>query len=116
VGQERLGVPLGASRAGALQTTRGLRPGQPTPIPGGGAVNRSSSASPTREQLLATRRRIVAVQYGRKLLERKRDALIRSVEEQRRLFRRVRTEFEEWNRRITFLYSMVRMYEGSGGF
>lgn len=79
-------------------------------------MSRGSSVSPTREQLLATRRRISAVQYGRKLLERKRDALIRSVEEQRRLFRRIRAEFEEWNGRITFVYSMVRMYEGSGGF
>ncbi|MEA4881645.1 MAG: V-type ATP synthase subunit D [Synergistaceae bacterium] len=73
-----------------------------------------ASGPPTREHLLATRKRIGGVTYGKKLLERKRDALLRSAEEERRLYREVRSEFLLRSRNITFLYSLVRMFEGDG--
>lgn len=73
-----------------------------------------TSGPPTREQLLTTRKRIVSVAQGKKLLERKRDALIRSVEEEHRLFREVETEFLKRTKEIYFLYTLVRMFEGEG--
>lgn len=75
-------------------------------------MNRSAFGPPTREQLLATRRRITAVSYGKRLLERKRDALLRSVEEERKAFREISREFERRARGITFMYLLLRMFEG----
>lgn len=74
----------------------------------------SASAPPTREHLLTTRRRITSVRQGKGLLERKRDALMRVVDEERRLFRETEKEFLFAARRITFYYSLARLFEGDG--
>jgi len=77
-------------------------------------MNGRSQGPPTREHLLNTRRRIVAVGQGKKLLERKRDALVRAVDEERRLFRETQKAFFAAAKKITFFYSMVRLFEGDG--
>ncbi len=71
-------------------------------------MNGRSSGPPTREHLLSTRRRIIAVSHGKRLLERKRDALMRAVDEERRLFRETEKSFLLAARRITFFYSPLR--------
>lgn len=68
--------------------------------------------APTRENLLETRKQITTVQYGKTLLEKKRDALLRTLEDDRRKFREMDKEFREINKRISLTYSLVRMYEG----
>lgn len=73
-----------------------------------------SSGPPTREQLLKTRRRIASVNHGKKLLERKRDALVRAADEERRLFRETERDFTAAAKKITFFYSIVRLFEGDG--
>jgi|LSQX01.1.fsa_nt_gb V/A-type H+-transporting ATPase subunit D len=77
-------------------------------------MNGRSSGPPTREHLLSTRRRILAVSHGKRLLERKRDALVRAADEERRLFRETEKVFLTAARRITFFYSLVRLFEGDG--
>ncbi len=77
-------------------------------------MNAKSSGPPTREHLLNTRRRIGAVSHGKKLLERKRDALVRAADEERRLFRETERAFMAATKTITFFYSMVRLFEGDG--
>ena len=67
---------------------------------------------PTRETLLETGREITAVRYGKNLLEKKRDALLKALEEDRRKFKELDAEFRNINRRISLTYSLVRMYEG----
>ncbi len=67
---------------------------------------------PTREQLLDIRRQMTTVQYGKQLLEKKRDALLRALEEDRRNFKKLDALFREHIKRISFVYTLVRMYEG----
>ena len=67
---------------------------------------------PTRDQLLSLRRQITVVQYGKLLLERKRDALIRAMEDDRRLFRDLEKRFIELCDRLSFSYSLVRIFDG----
>ena len=55
----------------------------------------SAQRPPTREQLLDVRKRRGTVQYGKQLLEKKRDALLRTIEEDRRIFREIAKEFAE---------------------
>lgn len=66
---------------------------------------------PTREQLLDIRRQMTTVQYGKQLLEKKRDALLRALEEDRRNFKKLDALFREHIKRISFVYTLVRMYE-----
>lgn len=68
--------------------------------------------APTRENLLETRKQISTVRYGKNLLEKKRDALLRTLEDDRRRFRKMDKEFKDINKRISLIYSLVRMYEG----
>ncbi len=67
---------------------------------------------PTRDQLLSLRRQITVVQYGKLLLERKRDALIRAMEDDRRLFRDLEKRFIELCGKLSFSYSLVRIFDG----
>jgi V/A-type H+-transporting ATPase subunit D len=73
----------------------------------------SAQRPPTREQLLDVRKRRSTVQYGKQLLEKKRDALLRSIEEDRRRFRDLEREFRERTKRLSVLYALVRMYDGA---
>ncbi|MGI6784410.1 MAG: V-type ATP synthase subunit D [Aminivibrio sp.] len=77
-------------------------------------MNARPSGPPTREHLLNTRRRIESVSHGKKLLERKRDALVRAMDEERRLFRETEKTFLSAAKTITFFYSIVRLFEGDG--
>lgn len=67
---------------------------------------------PTRDQLLSLRRQIGVVQYGKLLLEKKRDALIRAIEEDRRLFKEIERRFRELCGKLSFSYSLVRIFDG----
>jgi len=67
---------------------------------------------PTRDQLLSLRRQIVVVQYGKLLMEKKRDALIRAIEEDRRLFRELEKLFLALCGKLSFSYSLVRIFDG----
>jgi V/A-type H+-transporting ATPase subunit D len=67
---------------------------------------------PTREQLLSLRRQIGVVQYGKLLLEKKRDALIRAIEDDQRLFRELERRFLDLCGRLSFSYSLVRIFDG----
>jgi len=67
---------------------------------------------PTRDQLLSLRRQIVVVQYGKLLMEKKRDALIRAIEEDRRLFRELEKLFLDLCGKLSFSYSLVRIFDG----
>lgn len=66
----------------------------------------------TREQMLLLRQQIDAVRRGKSLLERKRDALLRALEEDRRRFRMLRDQFERIGRRVAGAYALLRLYEG----
>jgi len=68
--------------------------------------------SATREQLLLLRQQMEAVRRGKSLLERKRDALLRALEEDRRRFRALQDQFEKIGRRVATTYSLLRLYEG----
>jgi V/A-type H+-transporting ATPase subunit D len=67
---------------------------------------------PTRDQLLSLRRQIVVVQYGKLLLEKKRDAILRAIEEDRRLFRELERRFQDLCTQLSFAYSLVRIFDG----
>lgn len=67
----------------------------------------------TRDRLLEITSGISDVQFGKNLLEKKRDAIIRSIEGDRKKFRETRSEFEELCVKISQIYAMVRLYEGS---
>ena len=66
----------------------------------------------TREQLLLLRQQMEAVRRGKALLERKRDALLRALEEDRRRFRSLQEQFDRVGRRVATTYSLLRLYEG----
>jgi V/A-type H+-transporting ATPase subunit D len=68
--------------------------------------------SPTREQMLALRRRTETIRYGMGLLQKKRDALVLAIEQERRLFASLGKRFRELCVRISMVYALVRMYEG----
>jgi V/A-type H+-transporting ATPase subunit D len=70
------------------------------------------SRPPTRDQLLSLRRQIVVVQYGKLLLEKKWDALLRAIEEDRRLFRELEKRFLDLCGKLSFSYSLVRIFDG----
>lgn len=70
------------------------------------------SRPPTRDQLLSLRRQIVVVQYGKLLLEKKRDALLRAIEDDRRLFRELEKRFLDLCGKLSFSYSLVRIFDG----
>jgi Archaeal/vacuolar-type H+-ATPase subunit D len=52
------------------------------------------------------------VQYGKLLLEKKRDALLRAIEEDRRLFRELEKRFLDLCGKLSFSYSLVRIFDG----
>ncbi|WP_300523747.1 V-type ATP synthase subunit D [Aminiphilus sp.] len=68
--------------------------------------------SPTREQMLALRRRTETIRYGMGLLQKKRDALVLAIEQERRLFASLGKKFRDLCVRISMVYALVRMYEG----
>lgn len=72
----------------------------------------SEQRSPTRDQIISLRRRIETVTFGRQLLERKKDALIRAIEEDRRRLKDVHRRMEEACSGISFSYALVRLFEG----
>ncbi|HPI97509.1 MAG TPA: V-type ATP synthase subunit D [Synergistales bacterium] len=72
----------------------------------------ATKVTPTRENLLDIKRRTETVKYGKQLLEKKRDALLRSLEEDRRKLRDMERQFRELCKNIGMVYSLVRMYEG----
>ncbi|MBN1334317.1 MAG: V-type ATP synthase subunit D [Synergistales bacterium] len=71
-----------------------------------------TKVTPTRENLLEIKRRSDTVKYGKQLLEKKRDALLRNLEEDRRRLRELEEHFRKLCQNIGMVYSLVRMYEG----
>lgn len=74
----------------------------------------SSKRPPTREQLLDVKHQQEAVQYGKGLLEKKRDVLMRKLENDRIRFRELEIQFTRLCADMSTYYSLVRMYEGQG--
>ena len=66
----------------------------------------------TRDQLQTIKRQISTIGYGKQLLERKRDALVRAIEEDRRELRRLEANFREISDRMSLSYALIRLYEG----
>ncbi len=69
---------------------------------------------PTREQLLDVMRQQEAVKYGKNLLEKKKDVLLRKLEDDRARFRELEEEFTRMTDALGFYYALARMYEGQG--
>ncbi|HOO62744.1 MAG TPA: V-type ATP synthase subunit D [Synergistaceae bacterium] len=67
----------------------------------------------TREQLLLLRRQSTSVSRGLHLLEKKRDALIRTIEEDRRRFEELRRRFEKESELLGISYTQLRLFEGA---
>ncbi len=67
----------------------------------------------TREQLLLLQRQSTSVRRGLHLLEKKRDALIRTIEEDRRRFEELRRRFEEESQALEVAYTQLRLFEGA---
>jgi len=72
----------------------------------------ANKVTPTRENLLEIKRRSETVAYGKQLLEKKRDALLRNLEEDRKKMRDMEENFRKLCQKIGLIYSLVRMYEG----
>lgn len=66
----------------------------------------------TRDQLQTIKRQMATIGYGKQLLERKRDALVRAIEEDRRELRRLEENFREISDRMSLSYALIRLYEG----
>lgn len=66
----------------------------------------------TRDQLQAIKRQIATIGYGKQLLERKRDALVRAIEEDRRHLKDLERRFREISDRLSLSYALIRLYEG----
>lgn len=68
---------------------------------------------PTRDTVMDLRRQTEIVKFGKSLLERKKDALLRAIDEDRRAMARVEREFMDHVRKTAYSYGIVRMFEGS---
>lgn len=66
----------------------------------------------TRDQLQAIKRQISTISYGKQLLERKRDALVRAMEEDRRYLKELEKRFRDMSDRLSLSYALIRLYEG----
>jgi V/A-type H+-transporting ATPase subunit D len=66
----------------------------------------------TRDQLQAIKRQVSTISYGKQLLERKRDALVRAMEEDRRHLKDLERVFREIADRLSLSYALIRLYEG----
>lgn len=66
----------------------------------------------TRDQLQGVKRQISTIGYGKQLLERKRDALVRAIEEDRRHLKDLEIKFREISDRLSLSYALIRLYEG----
>ncbi len=66
----------------------------------------------TRDQLQNIKRQISTIGYGKQLLERKRDALVRAIEEDKRILRELEKRFREICDRLSLSYALIRLYEG----
>ncbi len=66
----------------------------------------------TRDRLLEVSARIRDVQLGKGLLEKKRDAVLRVLEEERRRYIKVQETFRNLSRRLGILYGMIRIHDG----
>jgi len=73
----------------------------------------SSQLIPTRDQVILLRRQINIVSFGRTLLEKKKDALLRAIEEDRKVFSEKEKRLKGLIRKLNYLYALVRMYEGN---
>ncbi len=69
--------------------------------------------SATRDRLLEVSSQIKDVVFGKGLLEKKRDALVRSMEGEKRRFKAVKLDFDRLCRQISSIYGLVRAYDGS---
>lgn len=71
-------------------------------------------ASPaTRDRLLAVSSQIGDVVFGKGLLEKKRDALMRAMEGEKKRFESVKARFKQLSSEISTIYGLVRAYDGA---
>jgi len=73
----------------------------------------SSQLLPTRDQVILLRRQIDIVKFGRGLLEKKKDALLRAIEKDRKVFLDKERHLRNLVQKLNYLYALVRMYEGA---
>lgn len=71
------------------------------------------SFSATRDRLLEVSSQIGNVTFGKGLLEKKRDALMRSMEGEKKKFKSVKRDFHLLCSQISTLYGLVRAYDGA---
>lgn len=67
----------------------------------------------TRDRLLYVSSQIGDVVFGKGLLEKKRDALVRAMEGEKKRFKLVEMEFSQFCRKISTIYGLVRAYDGA---
>ncbi len=75
-------------------------------------VKQLNNSPTTRSQLIDLKRRISTVEYSKRLLEKKRDAIMRAIEADRRAYRTMRSAFSEGCKQVYLAYSLVRLFEG----
>jgi len=66
----------------------------------------------TRDRVILLRRQINIVKFGRALLEKKKDALLRAIEEDKKAFSEKERRLKGLVLKLSYSYALVRMYEG----
>jgi len=72
----------------------------------------SARRTPTRDTMMHLRRQTEIVRFGKGLLEKKKDALLRAIDEDRRKLKRVERELLDHVQKTAYSYGIVRMFEG----
>ncbi|EFC92239.1 H+transporting two-sector ATPase D subunit [Dethiosulfovibrio peptidovorans DSM 11002] len=72
-----------------------------------------SQSSATRDRLLEVSSRIKDIAFGKGLLEKKRDAFIRAMEGEKKLFYELQDQYRKLCSSIAAVYGLIRVYEGS---
>lgn len=73
----------------------------------------SAQRPPTRDTMMHLRRQTEIVRFGKGLLERKKDALLRAIDEDRRELSKIEKELLDHVQKTAYSYGIVRMFEGS---
>lgn len=72
----------------------------------------SAQRTPTRDTMMHLRRQTEIVRFGKGLLEKKKDALLRAIDEDRRRLQKIERELLDHVRKTAYSYGIVRMFEG----
>ncbi len=72
----------------------------------------SAQRTPTRDTMMHLRRQTEIVRFGKGLLEKKKDALLRAIDEDRRRLQKIERELLDHVQKTSYSYGIVRMFEG----